>query len=480
MPTVELCSVRKKFGEIQALAGASLEIREGEIHALLGENGAGKTTLMRVLYGLVRPDSGELMVDGSALTLRGPRDALVRGIALVPQHFMGIPALSVAENLILGEESGVWLSSSKVVARAREILTRHRLDVDASRPAQGLGVSQQQRLEVIRALERGARLLILDEPTAVLAPSEVQELFKLLRELRAHGCGVVFISHKLEEITELCDRVTVLRAGATVGTRDVAGATADELASWMLGDDASVEAPSEGPASAGELALSLERVHAAGLSDVSLELRGGEILGVAGIDGNGQSELEEVLAGTRALESGELCVLRQPLAVLSGNRHHTGLVLDFSVEENLLLADAVDGGSPPVFRAGWISAAERRRNAERAIARFAIRAAPDSAARALSGGNQQKLSIARALAMDPGVLAAFNPCRGLDQGAIAFVRGELLRTARSGGAVLLVSTDLDEILQLSDRILVLFRGRLVALPAAAGSSEIGAAMLGVT
>ena len=219
--------------------------------------------------------------------------------------------------------------------------------------------------------------------------------------------------------------------------------------------------PSEGPASAGELALSLERVHAAGLSDVSLELRGGEILGVAGIDGNGQSELEEVLAGTRALESGELCVLRQPLAVLSGNRHHTGLVLDFSVEENLLLADAVDGGSPPVFRA-------------------AIRAAPDSAARALSGGNQQKLSIARALAMDPGVLAAFNPCRGLDQGAIAFVRGELLRTARSGGAVLLVSTDLDEILQLSDRILVLFRGRLVALPAAAGSSEIGAAMLGVT
>lgn len=478
MPSVELIDIHKRFGVIQALSGAALELRSGEVHALLGENGAGKTTLTKVLYGLVRPDAGRVVIDGESVSLGGPRDALSRGIALVPQHFMGIPSLSVAENLILGEEDASWLSDARVFGRARDILARHHLDVDPRQPASELGVSQQQRLEITRALERGASLLILDEPTAVLAPSEVADLFELLRVLRSTGCTIVFISHKLDEITELCDRVTVLRSGSTIGRREVVGASVEELFTWMLGETAPLVEERLPIQLNAEPALRITALRAEGLDEINLEVLRGEVVGIAGIDGNGQGELEEVLAGLRPIQSGECAVEAEPLVVLSGDRQKTGLVLDFSVEENLVLVDAVSGGKAPIFRRGWISAEERRKNAERAIDRFGIRAEPAAPARSLSGGNQQKLSVARALADTPGVLVAVNPCRGLDQAATAFVRNELLRAARAGAGVLLISTDLDEVRQLASRIYVSFRGRLSPLAAGAGNQEIGAAMLG--
>jgi len=478
LPRVALRGIRKRFGATEALRGASLELEPGSVHALLGENGAGKTTLVRTLYGSVRPDSGSIEIDGHAVEIASPRQALALGIGMVHQHFMLVPALSVAENLLLGEPGPFLLPRAELVAEARDRLERHGLALDPEARTDTLAVAQMQRLEIARALDRGANLLVLDEPTAVLAPSEVESLLALLARLRDQGKSIVLISHKLDEITAVCDRVTVLRRGETVASRELAGLDASELGRLMVGD--ALPPPGRPPQTEpGPVALSLSGVGAPGLAGIDLELRAGEILALAGIDGNGQGALEELLAGVRPLGAGTLEVLRPPLALLSGDRQRTGLVLDLSVAENLVLPEAARGGAEPVFRAGIVRTAELENAARAAIERFGIRAEPGDPARALSGGNQQKLCVARALRARPGVLVAVNPTRGLDLAATAAVREELRREARSGTAVLLISTELDEVLELGQRIAVLFRGRLLPVePESRTRAAIGRRMLG--
>jgi len=476
MARAALRGIAKRFGSTQALRSGDLEIAPGEIHALLGENGAGKTTLMRVLFGLEQPDSGTIQIEDRETRVTGPRHALELGIGFVHQHFMLVPALTVAENLVLGDRGGFALSRRQARDAARDRLREYDLDLDPDAPAESLGVAQQQRLEIVRALVRGAHTLILDEPTAVLAPSEVSELLALMSRLRDEGRSLVFISHKLDEITRVCDRVTVLRAGSTVASRAIGDVNAQELGRLMVGDD---PPPPGRPVGAvpGEPALRLSSLRAPGLDGVDLELHCGEILALAGIDGNGQGPLEALLAGLRPLESGRVELLVPPMTVLSGDRQRTGLVLDLDLAENLVLAESATGGEPPVFRSGLVRTRALHEAARGSIERFAIRASPDSPARTLSGGNQQKICVARALRGDPGVLVAVNPTRGLDLAASSAVREELRGRARAGKAVLLISTDLDEVLELGDRIGVLFRGRV--LPIEERTRErIGERMLG--
>jgi simple sugar transport system ATP-binding protein len=460
-----------------ALDGASLDLLPGEIHALLGENGAGKTTLVGALYGLVRPDRGEIRMDGEPIEIRSPRHALALGIGLVHQDSALVPALSVAENLALGEGGRFWLTAASVHRRARRVLEAHGLELDPSLRARELPVASRQRLEIVRALDRGVRVLVLDEPTAVLAPSEAEALLGVLGQLRDRGHTVVLISHKLEEITAVCDRVTVLRRGRTVATRPVRGLDPVELGRWMVGRE--VEPPSGPPrGEPGPVALRARRLRSGELEGVELEVRAGEILAIAGIDGNGQSSLEELLAGVRPVEGGEIEILRPPLALIAGDRQRTGLVLGLSVEENLALRGAARGTSEP-FRRGFLRREALSALAREAIARFGIRGAPRTLAAALSGGNQQRLLVASALRGRPGVLVCVNPTRGLDVTGTAFVRAELREAARRGAAVLLVSTDLDEVLELGSRIGVLFRGRLTLVERGQESrARIGELMLG--
>jgi simple sugar transport system ATP-binding protein len=477
VPRVELVDVVKRFGTTLALDGARLDLEPGEVHALLGENGAGKTTLVRILYGLVRPDGGEIRIDGAPVDVPGPEQALARGIGLVHQHSVLVPALTVGENLFLGERSGAWVSRSSLARRARSVLQSHGLALDPLAHARDLSVAQQQRLEIVRALNRGVKVLVLDEPTAVLAPSEVEELLALMARLREAGHTIVFISHKLEEVTAVCDRVTVLRHGRTVATGPVPGLHAGDLARWMVGGDLPSPVRHETP-EPGPPALRLSRLGAGMLRGIDLEVRAGEICAVAGIDGNGQTPLEEVLAGVRPLEEGSLEVLRPPLALIPGDRQRTGLVLGLALDENFALVEAARGGGH-LFRRGWLRRERLRAETEGAIEHFEIQGTPADPVATLSGGNQQKLLIARALRTPPGVLVAVNPTRGLDVSATAFIRREIVDVVRRGTAVLLVSTDLDEVLELADRIGVLFRGRLTPVePGRETRARVGELMLG--
>ncbi len=478
MSRVALRDIRKCFGATEALRGASLVLEPGSVHALLGENGAGKTTHVRTLYGSVRPDSGAIELDGKRVEIENPSRALALGIGMVHQHFMLVPALSVAANLLLGEPGSAWLPPRRRNDEARALLERFDLPLDPEARTDTLAVAQMQRLEIARALARGANVLVLDEPTAVLAPPEVDELLALLARLRDEGKSIVLISHKLEEITAVCDRVTVLRAGETVASQSLDGLDAAALGRLMVGD--ALPPPGRPPVvEPGPLALTLEGVRAGGLAGIDLELRAGELVALAGIDGNGQGPLEEILAGVRALDAGSVRVLRPPHALLSGDRHRTGLVHDRSVDETLVLPEAASGGGPPVFARGLVRRKALRDAARAAIERFEIKAQPEAAARALSGGNQQKLCVARALRARPGVLVAVNPTRGLDLAATAAVREELRREVRAGTAVLWISTELEEVLELGQRIAVLFRGRLLPVPPDAHTrAAIGRLMLG--
>ena len=474
-PAVELRGITKRFGPLVANDAVDLSVERGEIHALLGENGAGKTTLMRILYGLTHADAGTILADGRELAVRSPRDAIAAGIGMVTQHFSLVRPMTVAENLALGRGSGIGLDLDAAVRAAEVAAERFGIRVRPDARVDALSVGEQQRVEILKALSRDCRILILDEPTAVLVPQEVDALFATLRRLASDGMAVVFISHKLREVVAVTDRVTVLRRGRVAGTADTPSVDERALAEMMVGQLAPAEERAAGePGRARPVVLRVEGLEASGgrdlpaLRDVSFAIAAGEILGVAGVSGNGQSELVEVLSGMRSHSSGRIEVdgaavrgsgVREMLDAGVGRiaeDRHASVVGDLSVAYNLVLERVDD-----FRRGGRLDERAIRRNADELIQRFDIRAAPGDPLRTLSGGNMQKVLLARVLAREPKVLVVSQPTRGLDVGSTAYVRSELLAQRARGAAILLVSEDLDELLALSDRLIVLYEGRVV-------------------
>lgn len=467
---LELTGITKAFGAVQALDGVDVSFAPGEVHAVLGENGAGKSTLMKVLYGLLRPDAGRIRLDGRELRLRRPADAQAAGIGMVHQHFMLAEALSVAENILLGRrDSGFWMPRSMLRRRARELSLRFGLDVDPDTPVADISVGQRQRVEVLKALACDARTLILDEPTAVLTLQETEQLFASLRALRNDGRRIVFISHKLDEVLSISDRVTVLRAGRRVCTEPTGTLTADDLAERMIGARLT-ERPIAPASRPGEEVLRLIEVHTRrqrrGLRGLNLVVCRGEIVGIAGVDGNGQMDLARTALGLQRATSGTVEFrrgsARASLAHITDDRHREALVLSMSVAENAALKDH---GRPPLSRRAWLNRSAIDAFADRILRDYDIRAAGLRAAvSTLSGGNQQRLVVARELARRPELIVAVNPTRGLDVAAGEFVHRRLAAERDRGAAVLLISADLDEILRLADRICVLCDGRLSLAP----------------
>jgi general nucleoside transport system ATP-binding protein len=498
-PAIEMRGIVKRFPGVVANDGITFVVRRGEIHALLGENGAGKSTLMNVLFGLYHPDEGEILVDGAPARFHGPRDAVNAGLGMVHQHFMLIPRFTVTENVIMGSEGpNLVLDRRAAARRVADIAERYGLRVDPTATVGDLPVGVQQRVEILRALYQGGRTLILDEPTALLTPQEVEELYGILHRLRENGDTIVFITHKLREVAAISDRVTVIRRGRTVGTRETKDTTADELAALMVGREVNLRVVRP-PANPGAPVLQVEGLHAAGtrgeeaLRGIDFSVRRGEIVGVCGVEGNGQAELVEVLAGLRRPSAGRVLldgqdtagknpdeVRRAGLCYIPEDRHGRGLVLPFSLTENVLLGNT---GNEPFSKGGRIDYPACEALTADLMQTFDVRApSPQTPAGALSGGNQQKLIIARELHRQPEVILAVQPTRGLDVGAIEFVHKQLVAERDKGRGVLLVSFDLDEILDLSDRILVMFGGRIVGEFAGGGATrtELGLLMGGKT
>jgi len=497
-PLLQVEEITKIFPGVLANDKISFEVQAGEIHALLGENGAGKTTLVNTLYGLHRPDGGRLLLRGKEISLHSSRDAISLGIGMVHQHFMLIPPLTVAENIVLG----IHMPREPLLAlgpASREIerLSKtYGLEVDPAARVWQLSVGMQQRVEIVKALYRGADLLILDEPTAALTPQEIRELFVVLRRLKAEGHAVIFISHKLDEVMEISERVTVLRDGRVVDTVATAKTDKATLARMMVGREVlfRLEKP---PARPGETVLSvrdLKVINDRGqpaLRGVSFEVCCGEVVSIAGVDGNGQSELVEAIAGLRPASSGEIKINGRSLdghdasqmagfniAHIPQDRQRVGLVLDFSVGENLI---ARLFSKLPFVRHGLLQWKAIRDNAQTLIREFDVRVpGPDVKARALSGGNQQKVILARELSRAPALILAAQPTRGLDVGATEFVEHRLLDQRARGAGILYVSTELEEILSLSDRIIVLHRGEIMGevRPGEVSEAELGLMMAG--
>jgi simple sugar transport system ATP-binding protein len=465
---LELRGISKRFGSVLALDGADFVLARGEVHALLGENGAGKSTLMHVAYGLLEPDGGSIRIGGQAATLRSPRDARQRGIGMVHQHFTSIPAFTVAENLWLAAgRLGSPMGRPPIVAADEPLRAKLWEGLDPNARVETLPVGAQQRLEVLQALATRADILLLDEPTAVLTPAEVQQLLALLREFAAGGGSVVIITHKLDEVFASADRVTVLRRGRVVLQGNAAEQSRSGLARAMVGESI--------PAATAEMPV--PRVVGSGpvrARSGGLEARGGEITGIAAVEGNGQRELLRGLAGIGPAAPGQ--AVEQPVGFLPEDRTTEGLIPRFSLTENMVLGLPND----PRWRRGpWL---EWRRATERAsalLAEYDVRAAgPNAPARTLSGGNQQKLLFGRMIEGRPAVVVAENPTRGLDLHAAAFVHERLRKLADEGAAVIVYSTDLDEVLSLADRIFVVRRGTVIPAPPGADRLEVGALMLG--
>lgn len=500
-PIVELRNITKRFpGGVLANDRVSLDLRRGEILGLLGENGAGKTTLMNILYGLYRPDEGEIRLRSAPVHFHSPHDAIAHGLGMVHQHFMLVPKFTVAENLMLGQPSPrpPLLADRRAVAqRILDLSAQYGLQVDPHAPVWQLSVGQEQRVEILKTLYRGAEILILDEPTAVLTPQEVDELLAILRNLAADGRSIIFISHKLREVMEVCDRIAVMRDGRLVDVVLTAQTTTQALSRMMVGREVMLRVD-KAPATPGEVLLRIQNLHAKddrglpALRGVNLTVRAGEIVGVAGVEGNGQRELEETLRGLRPVSAGriELCgrdvtgrtprdIIDAGLGHVPSDRYRTGLLRDFSVAENLALV-TVD--RPPFTRRGLLDMNAMRSYARQLVQAFDVRTpSVDVRVAALSGGNAQKVVLAREIAHGPRVLLVAQPTRGVDVGAIEYVHRELVRRRDEGMAILLISTELDEILALSDRIVVLYQGRIVGeCPAEGVSVEALGLMMGGT
>ena len=486
-PAVVLLGIDKRFGDVHANRDVSLAVRAGTIHGIVGENGAGKSTLMGILYGYYQPDRGEILVRGEPTVIRSAQDALAAGIGMVHQHFMLVEPFTVLENVVLGAEGGFRLEPALARARAAlEHLGRdYHLEVDPDARVADLSVGQRQRVEILKALYRGADVLILDEPTAVLTPAEADHLFRILGSLRDEGKAVLLITHKLREILAVTDVVTVMRQGRIVATRPTAETSAGELAELMVGRAVSLRVD-KAPARPGEPllevsdlvvedALGVERV-----KRVSFTVRRGEIVGVAGVAGNGQSELLEALAGIRPAKSGQIRVRGGRLGHVPEDRQRMGLIMAFAAEESAVLGyhDEAAYNGVILLRRSAVAASFSRQAAAYDI-RPANGSLPTSA---FSGGNQQKIVLARELDRNPDVLLVGQPTRGVDIGAIEFVHRRLVALRDAGKALLVVSVELDEILALADRILVVHDGRVVAdMPRAAATEQaLGLLMAGVT
>lgn len=498
---LELRGITKRFGTLVANDSIDLTVESGEIHALLGENGAGKSTLMNVLYGLYRADEGQILLDDKVQTFSGPGDAMAAGIGMVHQHFMLIPVFTVAENVALGNEpTGLAGSMDMHKARQRviEISERFGFNVDPDALVEDLPVGVQQRVEIIKALSRDAKVLVLDEPTAVLTPQETDELMQIMRQLAISGTSIVFITHKLREVKEVADRITVIRLGKVVGSVAPSASTS-ELASLMVGRDVELTINKADSAS-GEEVLKVtgisvldDRLHRA-VNDVSLSVHRGEILALAGVQGNGQTELAEAILGLRPVIKGSGTihiqgkdltaasvreVLEAGVAFIPEDRKKDGLVGEFSIAENFMLNQSYRSR----FTKGLnISFATRRSIAADLVERFDVRTPSiDTPAGKLSGGNQQKVVVARELSRDVDFLVASQPTRGVDVGSIEFIHEQLVAERDRGKAVLLISTELDEVLALADRIAVMYRGRIVGIVGPETSREtLGKMMAGVS
>ncbi len=490
---IEMRGITKRFGVVTANKGINLNIPANTIHAIVGENGAGKSTIMKILYGFYTADEGEIFVDGQPRQIRNPHDAIALGLGMVHQHFMLVPPMTVLENIVLGAEPGnsVKIDFKQAEAQITKLSRDFGFDIDPQKRIEQLSVGQQQRVEVLKALYRGARILILDEPTAVLTPQEVEEFFKILRALRdqgrEQGKTIIIITHKLNEVLALSDNVTVMRDGQVVGETPTAKTTAPDLARMMVGRDVllRVEKPEAKPKAA---VLSVKNLSAGSkLNGVSFDVRAGEIVGVAGVEGNGQTELIEVLSGLHRASDGsfELEGLNATrfsarqlkelgIAHIPEDRHRRGLLLEFNLADNTILGTQYR--KPPVTTAGLLDEKAVVEKANRLIRDFDVRP-PNAAlpARALSGGNQQKLIIGREFDIRPKLLLVSQPTRGVDIGAIEFIHRKLVELRDSGAAILLVSAELEEVMSLSDRLLVMYQGRIVGEvdPNKVAQEEIG-------
>ena len=497
---LELRGITKKFGSLVANDSINLLVESGEIHSLLGENGAGKSTLMNVLYGLYKADAGEILLDGKVVNFTGPGDAMAAGIGMVHQHFMLIPVFTVAENVALGHEPTKALGMLDLEAArklVREISERFGFDIDPDALVEDLPVGSQQRVEIIKSLARDAKILVLDEPTAVLTPQETDELMAIMRGLAKSGTSIVFITHKLREVKAVADKITVIRLGKVVGEANPKSST-EELASMMVGREVDLTV-SKKKATPGETVLEVENVsvlddrNQRSVNSVSFDVKAGEIFAIAGVQGNGQTELAEAILGLRSVIKGDgeirvlgksivnssvRQVLESGVGYIPEDRKKDGLISEFSIEENLMLNGSF---GPPFAKGPSIDFANREMIAEKEIESFDIRTpSAQTLAGKLSGGNQQKVVLARELSRDVKLLIAAQPTRGVDVGSIEFIHERLVAERDQGRAVVLISTELDEVLSLADRIAIMYRGKIVGIvDAKTDRSVLGQMMAGV-
>lgn len=494
---LEMRGITKQFPGVLANDHIDFDVRPGEVHTLFGENGAGKSTLMRILYGLYQPDGGTILVHGQETAIKSPATAIAQGIGMIHQHFMLVPTMTVAQNVALGLKSsrGPLVDSARVIARIKELSDTYGLAIDPKALVSQLSVGERQRVEIIKTLYRDVSLLVLDEPTAVLTPNEVRELFRVLKEMIANGLAVVFISHKLNEILELSDRITVLRGGRKIGTVPAATTSRAELARMMVGHEV---APTTLPSGTqGEVRLTVTDLQVDGdrgataVRGLSLQARAGEIVGIAGVSGNGQRELAEAIAGLRPITGGQVvldgtdvtgarpaAVRRAGLGYVPEERMKDGLIGDFTVGENLLL---VDSSNPAFYWHGFVRSNPVRMHCTELVHDFDIRTPSiETPAHNLSGGNIQKLIMARELSGSPGVLLVAQPTRGIDVSSAQYIHQRLFGQRAAGTAVVVISEDLDEIMTICDRVLVMYEGQVVGdvNPRVTGREAIGLLMAG--